>query len=264
MDIQLNDVWSNVESFRSGAFCVHQTHSAEIVPMHKHNKDQLIYTEGGVVHIMTEGNTWYLPARHYIWLPAGMLHSTKGHASVVMRSIYFEPENDGNLFYAQPGIYAVNDLLLEMIYQTSHWVGHISPENTAAYHFVKAMRALLPQLSREKMMFNLPSPKDARLFPVVDYLQKHINEPLKVAEIAKRFGFSERSLERLFISDIKISCINYLRTLRMISALELLSNSKLTISEIASKVGYESSPTFSNTFQQIIGMRPKMYARHGG
>ena len=42
------------------------------VPTHKHNKAQLLYAEGDVVFVTTETKTYFLPARHFIWIPSGV------------------------------------------------------------------------------------------------------------------------------------------------------------------------------------------------
>lgn len=258
----LDNVWELVERFDAGAFCLHQPHDSGDVPMHAHNKDQLLYTEGGVVYVFTENKTWYLPARHYIWLPAGVKHSTRANSpSVFVRSIYFEHTADAHEFYQQAGIYAVNDMLLAMIYHTEGW-GYVPPSDHRRHQFVMAIQAILPEVSRQQLQFTLPFPKDARLVPMVEYLQAHIAETHGVATLSKKFGISERSLERLFHSNMKMSCMSYMRTLRILRALELLTTTKLTVNEIAQRVGYESTPTFSNTFQQIMGVRPKAYVRY--
>ncbi|WP_026712900.1 cupin domain-containing protein [Flavobacterium daejeonense] len=39
------------------------------IPTHKHQKAQLLYAEGDVVFVTTETKTYFLPARHFIWIP---------------------------------------------------------------------------------------------------------------------------------------------------------------------------------------------------
>jgi len=41
---------------------------------HSHLSAQLIYAEGGIIHIFTEEKHWYLPARCFMWIPAGFPH----------------------------------------------------------------------------------------------------------------------------------------------------------------------------------------------
>ena len=47
----------------------------------------------------------------------------------------------------------------------------------------------------------------------------------------------------------------------MLRALKLLIDGSFSIGEIANMVGYSSLPTFSNTFQKVIGVRPTDYSK---
>ncbi|WP_238140935.1 helix-turn-helix domain-containing protein [Psychroflexus sp. S27] len=58
-----------------------------------------------------------------------------------------------------------------------------------------------------------------------------------------------------------MSFIKYYTRLRIFKSLELLMNPNYNISEIANRVGYNSLPTFSNTFHEIMGKRPSEYRK---
>lgn len=256
-------VWTDFSRSAKGVSCFSQELSETNIPMHSYDKGKLIYTEGGTVYIITEQKTWYLLARHYIWIPPGVMHSIRADAAtVVMRTLFFQTKPQDSEFFKQIGVYPVNDLLLGMMDYIKNWQGTILPEDEQRYTFVMAIKAILPELSKHKLPFELPLAKDIRLKKITDYLQKNLSHSLHLAEIAQQFGLSERSLARLFQSDLRMSYIKYLRTLRIIHALELLTTTKLSVNEIAFKVGYDSFPTFSNMFYQIVGVRPKTYLQH--
>ena len=65
-----------------------------------------------------------------------------------------------------------------------------------------------------------------------------------------------------FSKELNMSFIQYYTILRMLKALKLLLDEKLTVNEVALKVGYSSLPTFSNTFNKIVGVRPSEYVKH--
>ena len=58
---------------------------------HKHLKGQLTYVEGGIIFLYTKEKSYFLPARHYVWIPAGVEHHLQHryHAAIV-RNIYFD------------------------------------------------------------------------------------------------------------------------------------------------------------------------------
>lgn len=230
------------------------------IPMHAHHTDKMIYAEGGTVYVLTEDKTWYLLARHYIWIPKDTFHCVRTSASsITLRALFFETQPNDKPFFKEIGVYPINDLLMEMIDYTRNWKGVVVPEDENRFTFGMAIKAILPELGKHKLPFHLPLAKDNRLKKITGYLQDNLSSPLYLCEIAQQFGLSERSLARLFQSDLRMSYIKYLRTLRMIHALELLCTTKLSVNEIAFRVGYDSFPTFSNTFFQLVGIRPKSY-----
>ena len=105
----------------------------------------------------------------------------------------------------------------------------------------------------------LPSPKDIRLNKIIVHLDENLTETILFSDLAERFGFSERSLSRLFQKDLGMSFIQYFTIRRILKAIELLLEKKLSVNEVARAVGYNSVPTFSNTFFKILGKRPSDY-----
>ena len=55
---------------------------------------------------------------------------------------------------------------------------------------------------------------------------------------------------------LDISFLQYLKTLRMVKAIELILKSHKSINEIADEVGYSSISTFSDTFHEFTQSRP--------
>lgn len=58
-----------------------------------------------------------------------------------------------------------------------------------------------------------------------------------------------------------MSFIQYFTIKRILKALELLIEKKAPVNEVALAVGYNSVPTFSNTFYKLLGQRPSDYLK---
>ena len=229
------------------------------VPPHKHIKAQLLYAEGDVVFVTTETKTYFLPARHFIWIPGGVEHSIEPKSeSVTMRNLYFPVEKDEDVFYQSEGIYPVNNLLLQMMLFTNRWNGDLK-KGTPNFTIAKAIKAILPQICTNNLPLELPQPKDKRLGKILRYIENNLGETILFAEVAHEFGYSERSLYRLFQKDLNMSFIQYYTIRRILKAIELLLDRELSVKEVAQEVGYSSVPTFSNTFFKFLGQRPSDY-----
>lgn len=244
-------------------YCHHAVMGEEYIDAHDHRKGQFLYTEGGMVFLKTDEKSYFLPARHYIWIPAGVKHSIHPSSpEVIMRNLYFPSFDTDGDFFNQVGIYPVNDLLMELIMYTNRWNGHILPADQINFTVAKAFKLLLPELSNSQLSLSLPYPKNEKLREMVAFLEEHISELVSFKDLANTFHFSERTLARLFQKDLGMSFIQYYTILRMLTALKYLLNEKMSVQQVAARVGYSSLPTFSNTFYKIVGVRPSEYVKN--
>ncbi|HMR18962.1 MAG TPA: AraC family transcriptional regulator [Sphingobacterium sp.] len=254
---------TEVDVFKDSIYCHHAMMGDSYVIEHAHVKGQFLYTEGGVVYLKTATKSYFLPARHYIWIPSGVRHSIHPSSSnVIMRNLYFPKFETDTAFYDRINIYPVNDLLIELIMFTNRWNGNIHPNNDTKYAIAKAFKLLLPELSKSELPLALPYPQHQELKNVVKYLEDNISENISFKAVAGKFYVSERTLARLFQKELNMSFIQYYTILRMLTALKMLLDEKLSVNEAALKVGYSSIPTFSNTFFKIIGVRPSDYVKN--
>ena len=74
--------------------------------------------------------------------------------------------------------------------------------------------------------------------------------------IAFALGLNRSYLTRLFKEATGYSLQEYLLTYRMKMAIKLLSENKLSVSEIAEAVGYTDTFTFSKAFKRHFGQSP--------
>lgn len=237
-------------------FVMHEK-SEKLIPLHTHKKGQLSYVQGGIAFITIDCKTYVVPARHYFWIPAGVPHILRiGYSATVLRSLYFFSYNDADPFYKKLGIYPASELLIQMINYTECWDGRSVNRKNANFEFLVALKNILPATSVQALPIILPVTNDERLLRVMKYIERNVAQVLVLKDISKRFNMSERSMSRLFQSRLNISFLQYVKTLRMITALELILKTRKSISEIAYEVGYETLGAFSNTFCSFTKSRP--------
>jgi len=201
-----------------------------------------------------------VPARHYFWIPKGIPHILRlGYSATVLRSLYFYSYDDSrNSFYTQFGIYPASELLIQMINYTERWDGRNVDEREDDFEFLIAVKQILPKLVNEVPLIMLPLPvtENELLSRILKYLEKNIEQPHTLKDVSSKFNISERSMSRLFQSSLHMSFLQYLKTIRMVKALELILKTRNPISEIAYSVGYETLGAFSNTFYDFTHIRP--------
>jgi AraC-like DNA-binding protein len=264
-EVAKNYYLTEVDKLPDSIYCMHDAMGEEGIKPHQHQKNQLLFTQGGLVFVKVEGITYFLPARHFMWIPAGLEHSIHpGSANVIMRNLYFPTDLSDLNFERIAGIYPVNDLLLNMILFTKQWVGDLTINEKEAYTFTAAIAFILPQISKNRLPLMLPLPKDKRLVKIVEYMADEMHTSIKLSELATKFGFSERSLSRLFKTDLGMSFVQYHTIQRLLKALHLLIQKKRQIKEVAMLVGYNSIPTFTATFRKMLGTSPLAYVSQIG
>jgi len=97
---------------------------------------------------------------------------------------------------------------------------------------------------------------------VLEILQNSYNLPFSLEELAKKVYRSPAYISKIFSQEVGLTLTQYLTSLRINKARELLSANKanrLTINQIAFIAGYSDPNYFSRIFRKITGSSPKTY-----
>jgi len=105
-------------------------------------------------------------------------------------------------------------------------------------------------------------PSDQILYEkVIKTINENISNPdLNVEYLADKIGMSRVHMHRKLKELTNQSARDFIRSIRLNQAAELLAGQKLTISEVAYALGYTNLSHFSNSFKEFFGMSPKEYA----
>ena len=91
---------------------------------------------------------------------------------------------------------------------------------------------------------------------ILNYIKEHYKEDIQLADIGKSIGLSANYLCTCFRRETQITINKYINTLRCNEAKVLLSQNKLSVTEIGMHCGFNSMSYFSKTYYQIIGELP--------
>lgn len=93
----------------------------------------------------------------------------------------------------------------------------------------------------------------------LQYIETNYSEPVTIQDLANWLSLERTYLYRLFKSIVGMAPQAYLLDVRIRQACTLLSNTDLTITNIARSVGYEDSLYFSRLFHRKKGQTPSQY-----
>jgi transcriptional regulator GlxA family with amidase domain len=87
-------------------------------------------------------------------------------------------------------------------------------------------------------------------------MDENIEGPIPITAIAHQLGCSEKALQRRFLEDLGAAPGKVYRYRRLITGRNLIENTALSITEIASRCGYENTSAMTRAFRQQFDMTP--------
>lgn len=221
------------------------------IPLHEHERDQLLYAISGVMRLRTQHDAWIVPPEGAAYIPAGLSHSVSMHGNVDMRTLYIDPfavrkRPQGLNVVAVPGL--LKELILALgeepvAYGTNSRGSNIAQLIEQEIHRAKALS------------LHVPLPRDTRLQKVCAELLADPSDRRTLDGWSEVSGASARTLARLFDRDLGMSFIQWRQRVRFQSALEALSQG-VPVSVVAKQHGYRSPSAFSAAFGKAMGHAP--------
>ncbi|WP_207925914.1 GlxA family transcriptional regulator [Actinocrispum wychmicini] len=105
------------------------------------------------------------------------------------------------------------------------------------------------------------SPPGADLEATRVWAVKHLNEPVTVAELARRSSMARRTFIRRFREQTGMPPIRWLTLQRVLLARRLLETSDWSVERIANVTGMGTAANFRAIFRRETGMSPSTYRR---
>ncbi len=98
----------------------------------------------------------------------------------------------------------------------------------------------------------------ARVNRVVDHVVRHLDEPLRLEDLARVACFSPFHFHRIFRSLTGETVLTFTTRVRLERALFLMSHHRsLSLTEVALRCGFSSSSHFSRSFKDRYGVSPR-------
>ena len=101
--------------------------------------------------------------------------------------------------------------------------------------------------------------KEQLYFDITDYISWHIQENLRISEIAAHFGYNEKYLTTFFKKYAGITLKQHILQTKADVAKYSLSETTHPVSQIAYSLGFSDAHNFSNAFKKVTGLSPSEY-----
>lgn len=207
--------------------------------------------------VLSKGDILLIPSgSNYRWKQIPTVFHTK-------YVVHFEPGST----YPQLPILASKDCLhrqagcFSIIHEKMKIIGKQWAEKTPYFELYASsmLIEILIHINRELDRADIPPIKIRYVESMKRYIQEHYREKITKEILAEVIQKSPNHTATLFSSITGQTISNYVHSIRMKTAVYMLEESELKITEISEFLGYNDVSYFSRIFKQIIGVSPSDY-----
>jgi AraC-like DNA-binding protein len=246
----------SVDSKSAITTLTHDYPAGHFVPLHFHDRDQLVYASRGVMTVRTRNGTWVVPPHRAVWIPAEIPHTITMSGLVAMRTLYLK----SRLAKGLPRdccVINVSTLLKELILHACT-VRTLRKSVKWQMHLVAVILHRLEAV--QTIPLQLPHLSDPRLVRIAEILMRDPRDSRTLAQLCKGTGAGKRSVERLFQQEIGMTFGKWRQQLRLMQGMRFLAEGA-KVTHAALESGYSTPSAFTSMFRRVLGITPSSYFR---
>ena len=241
--------------------------------MHYHNTFELYYLVNGEREYFLENKFYKVLQGDIVLIPSNVLHRTAGKgASRIL--VYFSRETlckyfsesllsalplDSSLVF-RPDENVRRQIERELDTLSCELQSKDTRRDAEALSAVSLVK-ILALIRQSENRYSFDTYADGRIGDIVRYINDNYTEIDDIEQIAEKFFISKYHLCRIFNKNLGISLISYLNTIKIRSAIELMRNGQLNLTQIATRSGFNSSSYFCKVFKSEKGVTPATFRR---
>lgn len=242
---------------------------------HHHAWAQLAYCASGVLQVTAglsaasrDTISYIVPFSRAVWIAPGVRHAVNALENAAFRTLYIHAD-------AVPAgwlscrMLVMSPLLRELVLaldDVGTTVAQARDDPAAALAREAQIAALvlteLEQAPTQTLGVPLPHPQtgDNRLRMLCDAVMQQPDRRATLAEWARDVGASERTLARLFRSELDTSFQHWRQQVALAHALPMLARGA-PVGQVAAASGYTSDSAFTAMFKNAMGQAPSAFRR---
>lgn len=263
---------------------VHRDANYNIQKYHYHPYYEIGFLISGCRNMTIDHSIYFLNRGNAVFISSGQLH--KGYpvennpcaielVNIAFIEEYLEPffniygkEQFLNFFSnhvieVPQGRYDYIKTLLQKMIDEHNSVDELSKVLVKAYFnelisfFVRCAKNYCPKI-------NEVNDSDKLISEAVKYIYYNFNKDLSLDDISKKFNLSKSYFSRRFKALTGFGYKEYVTSVRLKEACDMLLNTNQSITEIAEKCGFNDSNYFGDAFRKVKGVSPNKYRKNKG
>ena len=251
-------MFSKTEDF----FIEHSYSNLKMPSMHYHSTFELYYLESGEREYFVEDKFFRVKAGSFVLISPYKLHRTGGNYA--KRILIGFSENYLKRTFSEKAIGKIIEVFDKIL------VTPTMDEHAVLMSYIRLLEKsrdeTLSAVTLSSLLLKLGDCKtevsfDDRISRIIEYINKNYASICSIDDIAKNFYVSKYHLCRMFKSAMKMTVLEYLGSIKIKNASELLKTTRKSITEIALITGFNSSAYFTIVFKKATGKSPSEYRK---
>ncbi|NLP34961.1 MAG: AraC family transcriptional regulator [Clostridiales bacterium] len=239
---------------------------------HWQQEIEFVYVEKGFLDIEIDNVLFNLQENELIIISSGALHSyIKSDNDAVIYVIrllvddiasYVDTKEEVLAFYRHTMTIETNKIIRDII--KSIIFANFGQYNDY-YASVKAAELtihllLKPELIKQKILPEIVGESEV-IMKMQEFIEDNLYKEITLGMLAEHLGFSKSYCSKFVKKNTKLNFLDYVKTIRLREAEELLRTTDLSITEVAYSTGFPSIQSFNRNFKASKGMNPTSYRK---
>lgn len=225
-----------------------------------HSHGELLYVVRGSLQITIDGKDYLLQEGQLSILFPYLTHSYES-----------APEAEVLFFLFDPSVIAFTNTML-----TKHPVCPIIDGSPFAAMLIRAvemrkqgkiktatayLNAVLGEFLEVAQLTDANEVSGSTAVKILEYCAEHFAEPITLKSIADALFISQSYVSKVFSDKLRYNFREYINSLRINKARELLKDTTLPISEVMYACGFSNQSSFNRVFQDFCGCTPRDFKK---
>jgi AraC-like DNA-binding protein len=240
------------------AFVLNSGFAPEPLTTYVFPRHYLLYALEGLMQLEAGGRCWTLPPARAAWIAADHPVNVRITRRITSCSVMFSPDA-----FAAPAhllrVFDMTPLLREVILELRPYGADCTDLPPYARQLFTTAALLAERLSASPSRAWMPSVQSEVLSRALAMTKENLHTTQTFDQIAAAAGATPRTLARRFADELGMTWRQAQRRLRMVVAVEHLSDHQASITEIAFATGYNSLSAFNAAFREFTGQTPSDY-----
>jgi len=234
------------------------------VPMF-HSHGEILYVEDGIVTVTVEGNQKELSAGEMCVVFPYCVHSYEPKTVSKVSVVLFSPEGMGEfsdlLLSKRLENYFFDNVkdFLPLLKKTVDYA-----KKGTALHLKTAgayLKALLGEIVMSSGLTDIKASDVDAVRSVLGYCAEHFCDDIRLKDVADNVYLSERYVTKIFSERVGCSFRDYINTLRISRAKQLIEDTSMSITDIMYECGFRNQSTFNRVFLKETGYSPREFKK---